>query len=295
MINLSTQQLHYLVAVADATTWADAATELGVTASALSQGILQLERRVGIPLFDREGRKRTLLPGAAPVLAYARSVVAQTTELSRWVDAAVGAEAGQLRVGMIDLAATVHFGPALHRFGQHRPEVDLHLAVGPSGFLCEELLAGRLSVIVIVEPTVNRGQFDLTPLLEDELAVYGPSRTRSGRSIGPETTVAEWGPWVTFPVGSHTRSIAAERLGELGASFEVVAESHQPEVLRSMVALGMGWTVLPVLQAEAEPNPLRRARPEPIINRRLVAARRHGSIPDPLRDAFVQEMLDTLH
>ena len=35
-------------------------------------------------------------------------------------------------------------------------------------------------------------------------------------------------------------------VAEAGARFEVVAESHQPEVLREMVLLGVGWTVLPV-------------------------------------------------
>lgn len=286
MINLSTQQLDYLVAVADADTWAEAAGRLGVSPSALSQGLSQLERRLGVPLFDRDGRRRVLLSGAEPVLAYARSVVAQTRELERWAEAAAGAGAGRLRVGMIDLAATVYFGPTLRRFTRTRPDVDLHLAVGPSASLRDQLLAGRLSLIVLVEPPVNDGALDLTPLLEDELAVYGPDPDND-----PTVEPARWGPWVTFPQGSHTRDAVAHRLQELGAPFDVVAESHQPEVLRGMVALGMGWTVLPVLQAEADPNPLRRARTEPLMTRRLVAARRHGAVAEPLVDALLSELV----
>ncbi|MDH3682115.1 MAG: LysR family transcriptional regulator [Acidimicrobiia bacterium] len=284
MLHLSTQQLDYLVAVADAPTWADAAADLGVSPSALSQGLSQLERRVGVPLFDRDGRRRVLLPSAQPVLAYARTVVAQTRELSRWATAVRAGERGRLRVGMIDLAATVHFGATLQRFVQARPEVELHLAVAPSADLSAQLLAGDLSLAVIVEPAVNTGELELIELTEDDLAVYGPTN-------GHDVPVGEWGPWVTFPVGSHTRTLVAERLAELGARFEVVAESHQPEVLRSMVALGMGWTVLPVLQAETAPNPLRRARPAPIMSRRLVVARRRGAVADGLTDAFLAELV----
>jgi len=279
LVNVSTQQLHYLVAVSEAPTWADAANQLGVSPSALGQGLRQLERRLGLTLFDRDARRRTLLPAAAPVVDYARSVLAQTRDLSRWVAASRAGESGSLRVGMIDLAATVYFGPTLQHFREQRPDVDLHLAVGPSSALCDDLLAGRLDLAVIVEPPVATGELATTPLLEDELAVYGPSQA------------AEWGPWVTFPRGSHTRRLVAERLAELGVSFEVVAESHQPEVLRGMVALGMGWTVLPVLQAETEPNPLVRARPEPMLTRRLVAARRQSSFTDPLVDALVEELV----
>jgi DNA-binding transcriptional LysR family regulator len=293
LVNLSTQQLQYLVAVSEASTWADAAAGLGVSPSALSQGLRQLERRLGMTLFDRDARRRTLLPTAAPVLAYARSVSAQTRDLSRWVAAATAGISGSLRVGMIDLAATAYFGSTLQRFGTMRPDVDLHLAVGPSGALLDDLLAGRLSMVVVVEPPVLTGELSITPLLEDELAVYGPASTAAqGRRVA--SSAGEWGPWVTFPQGSHTRRLVADRLASLGATFDVVAESHQPEVLRGMVALGMGWTVLPILQAETEPNPLVRARPEPMLTRRLVAARRQSSLADPLADALLGDLMATV-
>ncbi len=300
-LNVSTQQLQYLVSVSESPTWADAAAGLGVSPSALSQGLRQLERRLGLPLFDRDSRRRTLLPAAGPVLDYARSVTAQTRDLHRWAATVNAGESGRLRIGMIDLAATVYFGPTLRRFHDERPDIALHLAVGPSASLCEDLLAGRLALVVVVEPPVATGELAVTPLLEDDLAVYrpiGPSATtgsggRDGSAGSSVPPVGEWGPWVTFPQGSHTRRLVIDHLAGLGASFEVVAESHQPEVLRGMVALGMGWTVLPVLQAETAPNPLVRAEPEPLLTRRLVAARRHGALPDPLADALIEQLVAT--
>ncbi len=278
-LQLTTQQLEYLVAVSDGPTWAEAAAALGVTQSALSQGLGQLERRVGVPLFDRDGRRRVLHPGAEPVLRYARRVLGDTEDLARWARAVGAGEAGQLRVGMIDLAAIGPFGPTVQRFRRERPEVELHLAVAPSAVLSEQVLAGDLALAVIVEPSPNRGDLDLLPLWRDDLGLYAPE----GRPAGPP---AAWGPWVTFPATSHTRRLIGRRLAEAGAAFEVVAESHQPEVLRSMVALGLGWAVLPVAQAEAGPSPLRRAQPEPLTSRQLVVARRFGAAPDPAADAL---------
>jgi DNA-binding transcriptional LysR family regulator len=284
LLQITTQQLEYLVAVADAPTWADAATALQVSPSALSQGLSQLERRIGVPLFDRQGRRRVLHPLASEVLAYARRVVAETRDLGRWAESANGGRAGQLRVGMIDIAAVALFGSTLHRFGRRRPDLDLHLAVAPSASLCQQLLAGELALAVVVEPPRNTGELQLTPLLEDELAVYGP------RGL-PTTQPEGWGPWVTFPASSHTRQLVAGRLAERGARFDVVAESHQPEVLREMVSLGMGWTVLPVLQAEAVPNPLQRAWPEPLMSRRLVVARRQGAFANPAAAALLDDLV----
>lgn len=280
---LTIQQLDYLVAVVDEATWADAAERLAVTPSALSQGISQLERRLGVPLFDRDGRRRVLLPGADEVVDYARRVVAATHDLGRWADATRAGTVGQLRVGMIDVAAVDYFGATLQGFRRDHPDLDLHLAVAPSGTLADQLLSGAISLAVMVRPVHPTGELDLVELMDEELAMYAPAGVRL-------PAPADWGPWVTFPSGSHTRGLVARRLAEFGAPFDVVAESHQPEVLRGMVGLGMGWTVLPVTQAETEPLPLRRVREAPLLVRRLVVARRHDRLSDPAADALVERL-----
>ncbi len=270
--DLSIRQLEYLVAVADGPTWAAAAERVGVSPSALSQGLAELERRIGVPLFDREGRRRVLRPAASPVLEHARQVVALTGDLARWARRAATGETGRLRVGMIDAAAVAHFPGALHDFREARPDLDLHLRVAPSGDLLDELVGGALDLVVCVDPGDTVRGIDRTPLLEEDLAVYRPDGKRPTRP-------ATWGPWVLFPETSHTRSVIVEALTRLGAPIEVVAESHQPEVLREMVALGLGWTVLPVAQAEVGDRPLGNGR---VVGRRtLVAARRAGAALDP--------------
>jgi DNA-binding transcriptional LysR family regulator len=85
-----------------------------------------------------------------------------------------------------------------------------------------------------------------------------------------------------FPSGSHTRALVVEELRRLGAPIDVIGESHQPDVLREMVQLGVGWTVLPTSQAENGDRPLHRRRK--LTSRRLVLATRAGSVRDPAAD-----------
>ncbi len=280
--DLSIRQLEYLVAVADAPTWAAAAAELGVSPSALSQGLAELERRVGVSVFDREGRRRVLRPVATPVLAHARQVVALTGDLTRWADRVRAADVGTLRIGMIDAAAVHHFPGHLHRFRDAHRDLALRLTVQPSGPLFDDLASGVVDLVVAVAPASAVTGVEITPLLDEDLAIYRPD----GRRAGPP---ASWGPWVLFPDGSHTRAVIAEALRVAGAPVEVVAESHQPEVLREMVKLGLGWTVLPTAQAEAGDGPLRRARV--LTRRRLVVAVRDNAATDPavaaLRDVLI--------
>lgn len=277
--NLTVQQLEYLVAAAREPTFARAAGAVGVSPSALSQGLAELERRIGVPVFARAGRGRELTAEAGVVLRYAERVLAETGELARWAAQQRSGHAGPLSVGMIDVAAVDHFAGALRAFRAERPDVELRLTVAPSGELLEQLQRGALDLAVCVRPEDEAG-LHVTPVLDEPLGVYAPPGSRPGRA-------GTWGPWVTFPRGSRTRAIAADALRRAGARFDVVAESHQPEVLAAMVRLGVGWTVLPVLQAERGPEPLTPVRAGVVAHRTLAAVRRAGHDPSPAAGALL--------
>jgi DNA-binding transcriptional LysR family regulator len=269
------RQLEYLVAIADEPTWAAAADRVGVSPSALSQGVAELERRIGVEMFERNGRRRVVRTSAGPVVAHARQVLALTGDLVDWSARLGDGHIGSVRLGIIDVAAVTHHSTTLAAFRAERPDVELLLRVAPSTELLRQLTDGVVDLVVCVEPRSAPSGIELVPLLDEELAVYSPS----GRSTA---TPSRWGPWVLFPSGSHTRSLVEDRLRELGAPLDVVAESHQPEVLREMVRLGTGWTVLPRSQAESGDRPLVAGRV--IAERRLVLARRAGATVDPAVD-----------
>ena len=283
--NLTVQQLEYMVAAAASPTRAAAAAGLGVTPSALTQGLAELERRVGVPLFERHGRQTRLRPQAAEVLAHARRVVAETRDLARWAETRRSGSAGTVRLGTIDAVAVHHRADAIRRHRRVSPDLDLRLTVAPSGALLDSLRVGDLDLVVCVESADPPVGIDTVICLEEPLHAYAPD----GAAVGAPAT---WGPWVTYPDGSHTRSVIAAGLMAVGAPFEVVAESNQPDVLREMVRLGMGWAVLPEAQAEAGVESLERVRRLPIGVRRLVVARRSGAPPDAAVEALATVLVD---
>lgn len=281
-LQLTTQQLEYLVAIDRHDTWGEAAASVGVSASALSQGIAELERRLGMQLFERDGRRRVPSRDHAPVLRYAESTVAATRDLARWLTARRTGTTGVVRLGMIDAAATHHFRDVLRAHRRQRPDVELLLAVDPSRPLLERLARAELDLVVCVETEGLPAGITTQPLLDDPLSVLAPG---DSAEVGP----SGWGPWVTFPAGSHTRTVIADSLRQAGARFEVVAESNQPEVLREMVLLGVGWTVLP-LAGLGRVDGLRVVRRDLVV-RRLVLARRADARPDPAVDELAAALL----
>jgi DNA-binding transcriptional LysR family regulator len=279
--DLSIRQLEYLVAVADEESWALAAERVGVSPSALSQGLAEIERRLGVPLFERDGRRRRIRDSAAPAVGHARHVLGLTGDLADWAVRLRDGHGGRLRVGMIDAAAVGHHSEVLRAFREDHPDVDLRLRVAPSAPLVDLLIAGELDLVVCVDPPSGVASIDTEPLLTEELTVYAPP----GVTLGEPAT---WGPWVLFPSGSHTRAVVVEELARLGAPLEIAAESHQPEVVREMVRLGSGWTVLPTIQAEHGDRALPPGRA--LTTRQLVLATRRNSVRDPAVDRLIARL-----
>ena len=280
--DISMTQLQYLVAVQESPTWASAAAALGVSQSALSQGLAELQRRLGIELFSWNGRRRVPASSTEEVTEHARRILALTSDLSGWSDRIRAGSAGKLRVGMIDAAAVDHFGETLRSFRENRPQLDLHVTVGPSSQLLQALTSGDLDLSICVSP--QDSNFSRVALLEEDLYVYAPP---GAKPSGPQ----EWGPWVNFPTGSLTRDLIGEALRSAGSTFSVVAESNQPEVLSEMVLIGMGWTVLPRIQAERPPASLTPVQKTPLLKRSLVAATRDSKLVNPAASELVSALL----
>lgn len=276
-------QLEYLLAALETGSWTSGAAQLGVTTSAFGQGIRELEKRVNLQLFDKVGRTRVPTEAAIGVAEHGRRVLSAYDGLDRWAHQTRQGSTGTIRAGMIDTAAIHHFGDALRRFRRVHPDLELRLSVQPSAQLLEELRRGEHDVIIAIEPA-DTTDFECTELVAEPVFIYGPDGSNTAK---PET----WGPWVTFPKDSLTRNLVARTLRARGVVFNVVAESSQPAVIREMVRLGMGWTVLPAVDAESEPHALRRVVATPVASRTISLVRLRGRSPSPALQRFIAMMM----
>jgi DNA-binding transcriptional LysR family regulator len=232
-------------------------------------------------LFESVGRRRILRATVTPVLEHARQVLALTRDVSTWAERLRTARSGRVRLGMIDVAAVVHFPDVLRAFRAERADVEFMLSVASSRSLLDDVQRGALDLAVCVEPPEPIVGVDTTSLLNEPMIVYGPPDSTIG-------TPRSWGPWVLFPSDSHTRRLVIERLRALGAPITIAAESHQPDVLREMVLLGLGWTVLPRSQGESERGAMTVG--DQILERKLVLARRAGVVTDPAVDELAHRL-----
>ena len=214
----------------------EAAWELGISQPALSHSLAELSKRLGAPLFRKDGRRRVLTEAGRRAARYADQVLGRTNDLLRWLEGWERGEVGTLRVGMIDTAGLYTLPAGLSRLRREHSAIDLQLVVADSGDLLSMLDDYRIDLAFVVGPAGPR--YSSTPITTDRMHIYSPT------GPAPEG-------WALYPPGSRTRLLVDQGLAQLGIRPLVALESANPTVLRQMAVLGYARTVLPRQMAEA--------------------------------------------
>ncbi|MDR6583702.1 LysR family transcriptional regulator [Herbaspirillum sp. BH-1] len=176
-------ELKAFVAVVERQSFARAAEHLGLSPSALSQTIRQLEGRIGARLLNRT--TRSVAPSASGELLYRRvaplfrEMAAAVAEASE----ATGKMSGTLRINTLGIAARTLIAPRLSRFHQAHPDVVLDIVVDDA---LADIVEGRFDAGIRVGNRLEKDMVAvrLTPDLNmvavaspDYLARRGTPRT----------------------------------------------------------------------------------------------------------------------
>jgi DNA-binding transcriptional LysR family regulator len=118
------------VAVADRLSFRAAASQLGVTPSALSHAMRQLEERLGVRLLHRTTRSVSLTDAGRRLFDRLRPAIDQIAGALENLNQERQRPMGRLRIYAVHTAAVAIIAPIWGRFLSTYPEVHLELAVG---------------------------------------------------------------------------------------------------------------------------------------------------------------------
>lgn len=125
----ASSDLRVFVRVMDRGNFSLAASDLGITPSAVSKLISRLEDRLGVKLLERSTRRLALTPEGETFLARARRIVADIEEAEAEVARVRGAPRGKLRINSGTAFGLHQLAPALADFLARYPEIDIDLSI----------------------------------------------------------------------------------------------------------------------------------------------------------------------
>jgi DNA-binding transcriptional LysR family regulator len=140
------KRMRAVVEVARALSVTGAAETLGLTQSAVSRAIAEIEEALGVRLFERLPRGLQPTRAGLDFVAHAQRVLSEVDDLLSGVRASAARVVGPLRVGVISTGA--HAGWAFSAFARAHPEVAVEAVNGSPQSLCPKLLRGEIDLIV---------------------------------------------------------------------------------------------------------------------------------------------------
>jgi len=151
MLNVSVRQLRVFAAVARNLSFARAAEELHLSPPAVSMQVRELEGALGMPLFDRGGKRISLTTGGEYFLLHARRVLGSLKDAEDTIARLKGVRAGKITIGMVSTAK--FFLPRLlSGFLRDHPGVEFALAESNRDGLIELLHRNEVDLAVMGTP-----------------------------------------------------------------------------------------------------------------------------------------------
>jgi DNA-binding transcriptional LysR family regulator len=238
-------QLRYFQVVANHQHISRAAEELRVAQPALSRSIARLESELGVPLFDRRGRRVALNRFGAAFLARAGNALDELEQGRRELHDAAGLARGSVAVAAETLRMVTDLVAGY--LGEH-PEVNFRLRQTAPPAMAAQLLAGEVDLCLGSQLLPGTGSVEL--LTEEVLLAVPPGHRLAGRD---RVRIAELAgePFVATRPGYWQRDLADQLFQRSGISPAVACEGDEPYAIRGLISAGVGVGLLPGLARSA--------------------------------------------
>src|SRR5919201_6454703 len=251
---MDTRQLAAFCAVVERRSFSHAAEQLGVTQPAVSLQIRSLEKRLGLQLLDRSGRRvepteagRRLYRSAQRLLALEEQLLAELGE------EAEGELNGRLEIGASTGPGGTVLPVALAEFQQLHPGVHVALQVSDTQRVVEQVARREIELGVVGAARRHRGVV-FEPFFRDEVVLAVPGGHRfADRTVTLEELKSE--PLVLMQEGAGVRQVIDDELRGAGMrlrDLDVRLELGLQESARRAVVSGYGITFISRAAIEAD-------------------------------------------
>nr|WP_237721281.1 LysR substrate-binding domain-containing protein [Vibrio fluvialis] len=242
------KQLAVFEAVADCGSVSAAADKLALTQSATSMSLAQLEKMLGRPLFERQGKQMALTHWGMWLRPKAKKLLqdAQQIEMGFYDQHLLS---GEIRLGASQTPAEHLVPDLISIIDSDFPEIRIELGVKSTQGVIEGILDYKYD-LGIIEGRCDDNRIHQEVWCRDHLTVVASAHHPFAKRDVVSLAQLEQAKWVLREHGSGTRKTFDSSIHKLIADLDVWREYEHVPVLRSLVANGSYLTCLPYLDVE---------------------------------------------
>lgn len=242
---MTLRQLEIFKAIVDTGRFTAAAQRLYVAQPSVTQQIQLLEQELGEPLFIRQKNRKVEMTEAGIILNHHAELILRECQMARMEISALSREpVGQIRIGLGGHQLATMLLPVLSAFRKRFAKVSVDLVNGTTPHLLDLLKTNRLDLAVVNFPVEAR-ELRNELLFNEELVVVVQSSDplASRKSISPADISSL--PLVLYDQSTSTRQRLDAFFRKEKIEPNVVFELSSVELMKKMVEMGLGATVIP--------------------------------------------------
>jgi DNA-binding transcriptional LysR family regulator len=234
-------ELKTFLAVVKYGTFGRAASQVGLTQSAVSAQIQRLEQELGFFLFERTGRSALLNDAGRQTIITANELLAVYARMGSRPNAA--GSAGILRIGSIASAQTTILVGAIERFRAQLPGWQVKVIPGVSLNLLAELDTGELDAALIIKPSFALpAEIRWSTLACERFVLLAP---RSLVAVGWRHLLSSQ-PFIRYDRGSFGGRLVSRFLKKQRLTVNHVVELDELQGIVALVERGVGVALVPL-------------------------------------------------
>jgi DNA-binding transcriptional LysR family regulator len=241
---LNLDQLDAFAAVVELGSFSAAAARLNLTQPAISFQIRQLERRLGLRLVERVGRRARPTAAGLDLLPHVRRIDAAAASAIEAMAYYTQGIVGRVRLGTGATACIYLLPPLLSDLRRRFPRLEIVVRTGNSPDILRALEDNSLDVALVTLPAPGR-MFTVEKLIDDEIVVVFPPGLDPPPAVSPAALAGL--PVLLYEPGGNARRVIDEWFARAGVALKPVMELGSIEAIKQLVAAGLGCGLLPRL------------------------------------------------
>ncbi|WP_342478450.1 LysR family transcriptional regulator [Paenibacillus sp. FSL H7-0350] len=294
------RQLQYTLQIAAERNFSRAAEKLHIAQPSLSQQLSKLEKELGVLLFQRNTSSVELTYAGEKFVEQAQGIIDAVELLRQEMSDISQLRTGRVMVGSMPITGAHLLPHVLPVFKSKYSEVEITLLEDSSMNLEKLTASGQTDLSLLSLPLeIPTLAYEVLGEERIDLAVP-PGHLLAGREpLGIRTSLAELKDesFIVLKEGQGFRKMTVELCREAGFEPRIVFESNNMETVQSLVAAGMGVTLVPHFIARAARSefvPVYLPLAEPVPGRTLVIAYRRGRYLSRAAEAFIETFKATV-
>lgn len=232
--------LRIFVAAAESETLTSAAKRLGVTQSAVSQAIAQLEGLAATELVVRRSRPIRLTPAGEVLKQHADQILASVRRMLNDVAVASAGDLPRLTIGVIDSFADVAGQRLMESIAGITPQLSVQ--TGLTMPLSEALLSRKLDILISSDPLLDHPDLECHPILRDPFVLLVSESLCDGKDPMTEDLARDV-PFARYSNQTRLGMLTDLVLRRAGVDPKARFEFDSTHALLRTVQAGQGWAI----------------------------------------------------